>query len=41
MSAARRRSMVAAGVGMAVATTVWGVGSALKTNFYDAIGALF
>jgi pilus assembly protein Flp/PilA len=34
-------AMVAAGVGMAVATTVWSVGSALKTNFYDAIGALF
>jgi pilus assembly protein Flp/PilA len=34
-------AMVAAGVGVAVASTVWGVGSALKTNFYDAIGALF
>ena len=34
-------AMVAAGVGAAVATTVWGVGSSLKTNFYDAIAALF
>jgi Flp pilus assembly pilin Flp len=34
-------AMVAAGVGMAVATTVWSVGSALKTNFYGAIAALF
>jgi pilus assembly protein Flp/PilA len=34
-------AMVAAGVGMAVATTVWSVGSALKTNFYDSIAAVF
>jgi pilus assembly protein Flp/PilA len=34
-------AMVAAGVGMAVATTVWNVGSALKSNFYDTIGAMF
>ena len=34
-------AMVAAGVGAAVATTVWGVGSAIKTNFYDAIAAMF
>jgi pilus assembly protein Flp/PilA len=34
-------AMVAAGVGMAVATAVWGVGSALKTNFYGALAALF
>jgi len=34
-------AMVAAGVGLAVATTVWSVGSALKANFYDAIAAMF
>jgi pilus assembly protein Flp/PilA len=33
-------AMIAAGVGAAVATAVWGVGSSLKTNFYDAISAL-
>jgi len=33
-------AMIAAGVGLAVATTVWSVGSALKTNFYDAIAAM-
>jgi pilus assembly protein Flp/PilA len=34
-------AMVAAGVGLAVATTVWSVGSTIKTNFYDAIAAMF
>ena len=33
-------AMIAAGVGLAVATTVWSVGSSLKTNFYDAIAAM-
>jgi Flp pilus assembly pilin Flp len=34
-------SIMAAGIGMAVATTVWGVGSALKANFYDSLAAMF
>ena len=34
-------ALMAAGIGMAVATTVWSVGSSLKTNFYDTIAALF
>ena len=34
-------AMVAAGVGLAVATTVWSVGSALKANFYDSLAAMF
>jgi Flp pilus assembly pilin Flp len=34
-------AMVAAGVGAAVASTVWTVGSKLQTNFYDKIAALF
>jgi pilus assembly protein Flp/PilA len=34
-------AMVAAGVGLAVATTVWSVGSSLKTNFYDRLASMF
>jgi len=34
-------ALVASGVGAAVAATVWSVGTSLKTNFYDAIAALF
>ena len=34
-------AMIAAGVGLAVATTVWSVGSAIKTNFYDSLAAMF
>ena len=34
-------AMIAAGIGAAVATTVWSVGSALKTNFYDSLAAMF
>lgn len=34
-------SIMAAGIGITVATTVWSVGSAMKTNFYDALAALF
>ena len=34
-------AIVASGVGAAVAATVWSVGSALKSNFYDAIAAMF
>jgi pilus assembly protein Flp/PilA len=33
--------MIAAGVGGVIATTVWGLGSQLKTNFYDKLAALF
>jgi Flp pilus assembly pilin Flp len=34
-------AMIAAGIGAAVATTVWSVGSALKSNFYDSLAAIF
>ncbi len=34
-------AMIASGIGAAVATAVWGLGSSLKTNYYDAIAALF
>jgi Flp pilus assembly pilin Flp len=34
-------ALIASGVGMAVAGTVWSVGSALKTNFYDSLAAMF
>jgi Flp pilus assembly pilin Flp len=34
-------ALVAAGVGAAIAATVFGFGSALKTTFYDKIAALF
>jgi pilus assembly protein Flp/PilA len=34
-------ALIAAGVGAAVATTVWSVGSALKSNFYDSLAAIF
>lgn len=34
-------AMIAAGVGCAVAGTVWNVGSTLKTTFYDKLAALF
>jgi Flp pilus assembly pilin Flp len=34
-------ALIAAGVGAAIATTVWNFGSALKTNFYDVIAAMF
>ena len=34
-------AMIAAGIGAAVATTVWSVGSTLKTNFYDSLAAMF
>jgi Flp pilus assembly pilin Flp len=33
-------ALVAAGVGAAIAATVFGFGSALKTTFYDKIAAL-
>jgi len=34
-------ALVAAGVGVTVATTVWGVGSALKANWYDKLASMF
>ena len=34
-------AMIAAGVGAAVATTVYNVGSSLKTNFYDRLASMF
>ena len=34
-------ALVAAGVGGAVATTVWSLGTTLKTTFYDKIGGIF
>jgi len=34
-------AMIAAGVGVTVASTVWGVGSVLKANWYDKLANLF
>ncbi len=34
-------AMIAAGIGAFVSATVFGVGSALKANFYDKLAALF
>jgi pilus assembly protein Flp/PilA len=34
-------AMIAAGVGATVASTVWGVGSVLRTNWYDKLANLF
>jgi pilus assembly protein Flp/PilA len=34
-------AMIAAGVGAAVATTVYSVSSSLKTNFYDRLASMF
>jgi pilus assembly protein Flp/PilA len=34
-------AMIAAGVGAFISATVFGVGSGLKTNFYDKLAALF
>ena len=33
-------AIIAAGVGATVAATVWGLGTHLKTTFYDKIGSL-
>jgi pilus assembly protein Flp/PilA len=33
--------MIAAGVGGFIATTVWGLGSKLKSTFYDKLASLF
>ena len=34
-------AMIAAGIGAAVASTVWSAGSSLKTNFYDRLASMF
>ena len=34
-------AVIAAGVGATVSATVFGVGSGLKTNFYDKLASLF
>jgi pilus assembly protein Flp/PilA len=34
-------AMIAAGIGVTIASTVWGVGSALKENWYDKLGSMF
>jgi pilus assembly protein Flp/PilA len=34
-------AMIAAGVGAFVAATVMGIGTTLKTNFYDKVAAMF
>jgi pilus assembly protein Flp/PilA len=34
-------AMIAAGVGVAISGTVWGLGSALKTNWYDKMAGMF
>ena len=34
-------AMIAAGIGVTIASTVWGVGSALKENWYDKLGRIF
>jgi hypothetical protein len=33
--------MIAAGIGAFISATVFGVGSGLKSNFYDKLAALF
>jgi pilus assembly protein Flp/PilA len=34
-------ALIAAGVGATIASTVWGLGSALKTNWYDKLAGIF
>lgn len=34
-------AMIAAGIGVTIASTVWGVGTALKTNWYDKMANMF
>ena len=34
-------AVIAAGVGATISATVFGVGSGLKSNFYDKLAALF
>ena len=34
-------ALIAAGIGVTIASTVWGLGSALKENWYDKFGSMF
>lgn len=34
-------ALIAAGIGVTIASTVWGVGSALKQNWYDKLASIF
>ena len=34
-------AMIAAGIGVTIASTVWGLGSALKENWYDKLSSMF
>ena len=34
-------AMIAAGLGVAISSTVWGLGSTLKTNWYDKMASIF
>ena len=34
-------ALIAAGIGVTIASTVWGVGSALKENWYDKLATIF
>jgi pilus assembly protein Flp/PilA len=34
-------AMIAAGIGVTIATTVWGLGSALKESWYDKLANIF
>jgi pilus assembly protein Flp/PilA len=34
-------AMIAAGVGVTIASTVWGVGSSLKESWYDKLASMF
>jgi len=33
--------LIAGGVGVTIASTVWGLGSALKKNWYDKLASIF
>ena len=34
-------ALIAAGIGVTIASTVWGLGSALKQNWYDKLATMF
>jgi pilus assembly protein Flp/PilA len=34
-------ALIAAGIGVTIASTVWGLGSSLKTNWYDKMANMF
>jgi pilus assembly protein Flp/PilA len=34
-------AIIASGIAVAIAATVWNLGSELKTNFYDKLGGIF